>query len=210
MTTVKDAAAPPQAEEHEIEGAQEGEDASLERLLEHVPGVAVEPPVAHDPGAAAPQVVAEPGAVSAFAPKPADAAALAAGPALRTARVAAVRGREAEIAFRGRGAAITATIDEGVDPELVKRAMAGNEAVLVEVDPEVGPVIVGVVQTRVPDVIEIKARKVVLDADEELLMRAGRGAMRIREDGDVELVGSRISTLSRGLFRIVGRVLRLN
>ena len=43
-----------------------------------------------------------------------------------------------------------------------------------------------------------------------VVLRAGRGALRLREDGDVELVGSRISTMSRGLFRIVGRVLRLN
>lgn len=155
------------------------EEASIERLLDHVPA-AIDAPQ---------QTVA---------------------PALRTARVVTVNGKEAQIAYRGRGAPVTAIIDEGVDRELVKRAMAGNEAVLVEVDPEVGPVIVGVVQTRLPDEVEIKARKVVIDAEEELTMRAGRGAMRIREDGDVELVGSRISTMSRGLFRIVGRVLRLN
>jgi len=153
------------------------EEASIERLLDHVPATIEAPQQA---------------------------------PALRTARVVTVNGKEVQIAYRGRGAPVTAIIDEGVDRELVKRAMAGNEAVLVEVDPEVGPVIVGVVQTRLPDEVEIKARKVVIDAEEELTMRAGRGAMRIREDGDVELVGSRISTMSRGLFRIVGRVLRLN
>ncbi|MEZ4311015.1 MAG: hypothetical protein R3F14_23480 [Polyangiaceae bacterium] len=43
-----------------------------------------------------------------------------------------------------------------------------------------------------------------------MLLRAGRAALRLREDGDVELVGSRISAASRGLFRIVGRILRLN
>lgn len=163
-----------------VEEAPAEEGSSIERLLEHVPE-----PVSG----------------------PAPAAAI---PALRTARVVSVRGREATIAYRGRGVPVAATIDEGVDRELVARALAGNEAVLVEADPEVGPVIVGVVQTRLPDAVEIKARKITIDADEELLLRAGRGAMRIREDGDVELVGSRISTLSRGLFRIVGRVLRLN
>jgi hypothetical protein len=121
-----------------------------------------------------------------------------------------VEGRTARIAYRGRGEGVTAQIDEGVDRELVARALQGDEAVLVEHDPEVGPVIVGVVQTRLPEELTLKARKVVLEADEELLLRSGRGALRIREDGDVELVGSRISTLSRGLFRIVGRVLRLN
>ena len=49
-----------------------------------------------------------------------------------------------------------------------------------------------------------------LKAWREVLIWAGRAALRIREDGDVELVGSRILTMSRGLFRIVGRVLRLN
>ena len=50
----------------------------------------------------------------------------------------------------------------------------------------------------------------MIEAEREILIRSGRGAMRIREDGDIEVVGSRISTMSRGLFRIVGRVLRLN
>ncbi|APR86861.1 hypothetical protein A7982_12210 [Minicystis rosea] len=164
------------------------EPALIERLLEHVPA----------PAEAAPAVAGN------------AASAQPAVPALRTARVVAMSGGVVQIAYRGRGAPVAATLDEGVDRELVQRALAGNEAVLVEVDPEVGPVIVGVVQRRVADTLELKARKVVIDADEELLLRSGRGAMRIREDGDVELVGSRISTLSRGLFRIVGRVLRLN
>ncbi len=71
-------------------------------------------------------------------------------PALRTAGRRRERRRRADIAYRGRGAPVPAILDEGVDHELVQRAMAGNEAVLVEIDP-VGPVIVGIVQRRVPD-----------------------------------------------------------
>ena len=162
------------------------EEASIERLLEHV---------------AAPAAPASPAS-------PASPAVNG----LRTARVVSLRGKEAQIVWRGRvrDAPVPATIDEGVHVELIARAMASGDAVLVEHDLELGPVIVGVVQTRLPDELHIRARKVVIDADEELLLRSGRGALRIREDGDVELVGSRISTLSRGLFRIVGRVLRLN
>lgn len=187
MAIAKAPSAPPAREEIENEAEIETEDRSLERLFEHVTGETSPSPTAAD-----------------------ATATPAAAPGLRTARVVAVNGLRAQITYRGRGAAVTASIDDGVDAELVKRAMEGNEAVLVESDPELGAVIVGVVQTRVPDVAEIKARKVVIDAGEELLLRSGRGALRIREDGDVELVGSRISTLSRGLFRIVGRVLRLN
>jgi hypothetical protein len=82
--------------------------------------------------------------------------------------------------------------------------------VLVEIDPILGPLVVGVVQRRVPAKVEIRGETVVIEAEREILLRTGRGAMRIREDGDIEVVGSRISTMSRGLFRIVGRVLRLN
>ncbi len=105
---------------------------------------------------------------------------------------------------------MTAKIDAGVNRGLVARAIAGGEAVLVEVDPEGGPVIVGTVQTRVPEAIELKARRIVVEAEEELLLRSGRGAMRLRADGEIEVVGSRLSMVSRGLYRIVGRLLRLN
>jgi len=40
--------------------------------------------------------------------------------------------------------------------------------------------------------------------------RCRREVFLAAEDGDVEVVGSRILTMSRGLFRILGRVLRLN
>ena len=73
------------------------------------------------------------------------------------------------------------------------------------------PIVVGMVQTKAaPETLELRADRIVIEAGKELLLRSGRGALRIREDGDVELVGSRISTVSRGLFRVVGKILRLN
>jgi hypothetical protein len=94
--------------------------------------------------------------------------------------------------------------------ELIARAMTNGDRVLVEITPGETPLVVGVVQTRFPEKLELKAQEIVIEAEREVLIRAGRSAVRLREDGDVELVGSRILTLSRGLFRIVGRVLRLN
>lgn len=130
-------------------------------------------------------------------------------PALRTARVVSIQGEAAKIAYRG-GAEHLCEIDGDVDIEVVARAMANGDRVLVEVDPALGPMIVGVIQTRVPAEVEIKAKRVTIEADEEVLLRAGRAAIRLREDGDVELLGSRIRAASRGLLQIVGRVLRLN
>ena len=140
----------------------------------------------------------------------AEAVTPEAAPPLRTARVVSMSGGGVQIAWRGRSEAVEADLDEGVDSELVKRAMEAGDRVLVEIDPVLGPLVVGVVQRRVPAKVEIRGETVVIEAEREILLRTDRGAMRIREDGDIEVVGSRISTMSRGLFRIVGRVLRLN
>jgi hypothetical protein len=131
-------------------------------------------------------------------------------PPLRTARVVSMAGGGVQITWRGLRDPVEADLDEGVDAEVVTRAMENGDRVLVEIDPVLGPLVVGVVQRRVPAKVEIRGETVVIEAEREILLRSGRGAMRIREDGDIEVVGSRISTMSRGLFRIVGRVLRLN
>lgn len=131
-------------------------------------------------------------------------------PGMRSARVSTMQGTVIEITWRGQRDPVPAVLDEGVDRALIARAMAAGDAVLAEVDASGQAVIVGVIQRRLPEIAEIKAEKIVIDAEQEVTIRAGRAALRLREDGDVELVGSRISTLSRGLYRIVGRVLRLN
>ena len=133
-----------------------------------------------------------------------------AAPGLRTARVLAVHGHNARIALRGRRDEIDATIAPEVERELIEEAAAHKDAVLVEVEDTGEVVVVGVVQTRKPREVRVTGEKVVVEAEREVLLRAGRAALRLREDGDVELVGSRISAASRGLFRIVGRILRLN
>jgi hypothetical protein len=130
---------------------------------------------------------------------------------VRTARLVAVEGRRATVALRGRRE-VLAEIAPEVDPEIVADALAQGDSVLLEPGEGEGelPLIVGVLQTRRPREIRLKAAIVHIEGDEEVLLRSGRGAVRIRSDGDIEVVGSRISAASRGLFRIVGRMLRLN
>lgn len=139
-----------------------------------------------------------------------ERAAVEAPPGLRMARVLSMKEGGVQIAWRGRTAPVEADLAEGVDGELIARAMKQGDAVLVEVDPVEGPLVVGVVQTRLPETLELKANKVVIEGESEVLIRSGTAAVRLREDGDVEMVGSRILNMSRGLYRIVGRVLRLN
>jgi hypothetical protein len=133
-----------------------------------------------------------------------------AAPGLRTARVVAVEGRTAKIALRGARSEIEATIAPEVDRELIEEAATHKDSVLVEIEADGATFVVGVVQTRRPREVHVTGDKIVIEGEREVLLRAGRAALRLREDGDIELVGSRISAASRGLFRIVGRILRLN
>lgn len=152
--------------------------------------------------------VTTPAVAPAVAPSPAVGSATIAG--LRTARIASLDHRRATIVLRGSSATIAATIAPDVERELIEEAAAHKDAVLVEPGDDGAPVIVGVVQTRKPREVHVTGEKIVVEGSREVLIRAGRAALRLREDGDVELVGSRISAASRGLFRIVGRILRLN
>jgi hypothetical protein len=131
-------------------------------------------------------------------------------PGMRTARIAAMPAGKVQIAFRGAREPVEARLADGVERELVALAMKNRDVVLIEVEPNGAPLIVGVVQTRIPRDVVIKADTVHIEAERELLLRSKTAAVRLREDGDVEIVGSRILALSRGLFRLVGRVLRLN
>ncbi|MSP23885.1 MAG: hypothetical protein EXR75_01730 [Myxococcales bacterium] len=133
-----------------------------------------------------------------------------AGVAMRTAVPLSVAGRTVRLAVRGLSAEVDGELGLGVSAELVREAARNRDAVVLECVPDGPPIVVGVLQTRIPDELIIRAGKVKIEADEELLLRSGRGAIRLKADGDIELVGSRISAMSRGLFRIVGRMLRLN
>jgi hypothetical protein len=195
-----------QAEPSQGDAAEAG--SSLEDLLNRVDHAAPIDPAPHADRSSLP--ARERAALPEGALDRATLPGSAVAPGLRTARVARMTEAGADIALRGSGQLVIAVIDEGVDRALIERAMASGDRVLVEVTPGEAPIIVGVVQTRVPERLELKAKEIVVDAESEVLIRAGRSAVRLREDGEVELVGSRILTLSRGLFRIVGRVLRLN
>ncbi len=171
-------------------------DARLDDLLERVAESTAAPAVA---GSASQVQQQAPAAVQQLAAIP-----------MRTAYPLALRGRQVTLRSPGGSADVIAELGPGVARELVLQAVRNRDAVLVECPHEGPPLVVGVIQTSMPKELNLKAAKVHLTAERELLLRAGRSAMRFRQDGDIELVGSRISALSRGLFRIVGRVLRLN
>lgn len=97
-----------------------------------------------------------------------------------------------------------------VEPALLSHAFTTRQRVLVESDGRGHLCVVGILQTRVPAVTVLEGKTIEIKASESLTLRSGRAGLRLRADGDVELVGSRISAASRGLMRLVGKALRLN
>jgi hypothetical protein len=132
----------------------------------------------------------------------------AGGGGLRVARLVSIGGGAALIAWRGSDARVAALLAPGLEVELLEQTIEDGGMVLVEDGPP--PLLVGVLQTRRPREIKLSAETVTIEGEREVLIRSGRAAIRLREDGDIEIVGSRISAASRGLFRLVGRILRLN
>lgn len=166
-------------------------DTSLDELMNQV----ADPPVSARP---------------ASTPKPASASDALMGVAMRTAVPIGIIDRSVSLRVRGIQEPVMGTLAPGVSAEVVERAADNGDAVVLECLPDTPPLVVGVLQTQIPETLTLKAKKLHLEGEEEVLVRSGLGAMRIRQDGDVELVGSRIAAMSRGLFRLVGRVLRLN
>jgi hypothetical protein len=129
---------------------------------------------------------------------------------LRSAELVALGSSGTSVRLRGVTAAIEAVVAPEVEMAFLENARREGQRVLVEIEPGHVPVIVGVLQTRLPERVKLEARVIEIDAKESLTLRSGRAGLRLRKDGDVELIGTRISAASRGLMRLVGRVLRLN
>jgi hypothetical protein len=129
---------------------------------------------------------------------------------LVSARVIDLRGRSATVQLRGEEGPLDVELDPDVDAAVVAEALENGDRVMVEADGSGALAVVGVLRCRLPEKLRISAATIEIEAEREVVLRSGRAAVRLREDGEIDLVGSRISAASRGLFRLVGRMLRLN
>lgn len=161
---------------------------------------------------------------------PARARATNDAPVLRIGRVVAWQGRSAHVSWRDGAEPLEARLADEVEGELIARVVDERGLVLVEQSDELR--VVGVLQTRerappraAPDEaslrgravrlesegeLSIKAERIEIEGASEVLLRVGPVALRLRRNGTVELVGSNVYLTSRGVFRLIGRVLRLN
>lgn len=124
-------------------------------------------------------------------------------------RAAPFRAASGGFQVQSGGAFEAASVAPFVDLEFLADCARGGYVALVECAAE-RPVIVGVAQVGRPTLVRLEAREVEIIANEQLTLKSGRAAMLLRQDGVVELLGTRISAASRGLLRLVGRALRLN
>ena len=153
-----------------------------------------------------PSVPAQEKALEDFLPPP----AVRVGSGMRSARLVDTFGRRATVVLRGEDTPIDVEIDAEVDAVVVQAALENGDRVMIEPDERGELSVVGVLQCRRPEKLKITAETVEIEAEREVVFRSGKSALRLREDGEIDLVGSRISAASRGLFRLVGRMLRLN
>ncbi|HEY2407243.1 MAG TPA: hypothetical protein VGI10_14635 [Polyangiaceae bacterium] len=116
---------------------------------------------------------------------------------------------ELEACPRG-GQPLSVAVAAEVDRALLNQALRDGQLLLAEWPESGQPIVVGIVQTRPASSLHVSAQTIELDASRELVLRSGSAALRLRSSGDVELVGSRISAVSRGVMRLIGRLLRLN
>ncbi|HMA94813.1 MAG TPA: hypothetical protein VKP30_19115 [Polyangiaceae bacterium] len=102
-----------------------------------------------------------------------------------------------------------AELMQELDRSLIEDAARERQLVLLDRHAD-RLLVIGVIATHKPKKLKLDAESIELLASRSLLLRVGRAALELRQDGNIEIVGSRISAASRGLFRLVGRMLRLN
>jgi hypothetical protein len=135
-------------------------------------------------------------------------------PGLTTAIVDEIR--ETGVVLLLRGALVPATLDASVHLLVIEGARARGERVLVEVADDGSVVVLGALRAQptpgidAADAYSIQAKRISLEAGEELSLKAQTAALVLRAVGEVETYAERIMSRAEGLHKIVGRMLRLN
>jgi hypothetical protein len=113
-------------------------------------------------------------------------------------------------------ARVQAALDASVHRSVIEGARDRRERVLVEEDEDGGLVVIGALRTQptpgidAAEAYSIKAKRISLEADEEVSLTAQTAAVVVRAIGEVETYAERILSRAEGIHKIVGRMLRLN
>lgn len=113
-------------------------------------------------------------------------------------------------------ALVPATLDPSVHPIVIEGARARRERVLVEEAEDGSLVVLGALRAQPTPGIDaaesysIKAKRVSVEAEEEVSLSAKTAALALRAIGEVETYAERIVSRAEGVHKIIGRMLRLN
>ncbi|MRG92164.1 hypothetical protein [Polyangium spumosum] len=109
-----------------------------------------------------------------------------------------------------------AKLHPSVHKAVVEGARARHERVLVEEGEGGALVVLGALRTQptpgvdAAETYTIQAKRITLEAGEELSLSAQTAAVVLRAIGEVETYAERILSRAEGVHKIVGRMLRLN
>lgn len=135
-------------------------------------------------------------------------------PALFTAVVDEVS--ESGVVLQVGGARVPAKLDPSVHPVVIEGACARRERVLVEEGEGGSLVVLGALRAQptpgidAAEAYSIRAKRVAIEAGEEVSLSSQTAALVLRAVGEVETYAERIVSRAEGLHKIVGRMLRLN
>jgi hypothetical protein len=135
-------------------------------------------------------------------------------PALMTAQVHEVE--EGGVVLLLGGDVVRGTLDPSVSPIVIEGACARGERVIVEESADGTLVVLGALRAQptpgidVADEYAIKAKRVSLEAKEEVSLTAQTAALVLRAAGEVETYADRIVSRAESVHKIIGRMLRLN
>ena len=135
-------------------------------------------------------------------------------PALLTALVHEIT--EKGVVVQVGSSLVPATLDSSVHPVVIEGARARRERVLVEEANDGSLVILGGLRAQptpgidAAEAYSIKAKRVSVEAEEEISLSTQAAALAIRAVGEVETFAERIISRAEGVHKIVGRMLRLN
>ena len=106
-------------------------------------------------------------------------------------------------------------VDPSVDPELLREAIRSGARVVLEPTEAGALAVVGVLSTaRVLTIdrsgaVEAQVRRIALSASEEALLAAPGAFIRAKRE-DIELYGRRVISRARELYRVLGRMVKIN
>jgi hypothetical protein len=135
-------------------------------------------------------------------------------PGLATALVREMT--EAGVVLELGSALVPATLDPSVHPVVIEGARARRERVLVEEAADGSLVVLGALRAQptpgidAAEAYSIKAKRISVEAEEEISLSAQTAALAVRAIGEVETYAERIISRAEGVHKIIGRMLRLN